>query len=288
MHHVAARARCPTAAAALIDRVGAGRMVAWGGGRVIDTAKALAAARGGEVCAVPTTLSGAEMSRGHRPAPGYEGRPNHRPVLVLADPPSMAGQPEAARRAAADERPRPRRRGALRAGPEPVAAMAALRAATLLARGVEAGDRDDLALGAVLAGVRARLGRVLPSPRALPDGGAGLWDVPLGYERRRPALRARGDGDSPAGGDRRARRSASRRSRRLWPSACRRSAAARGSVGRGSPRPTSRALPTPRSNAPSSTPSRRRPTATSWLRSFRAGTLTHVRAIDPGVFRASG
>jgi alcohol dehydrogenase class IV len=37
-------------------------------------------------------------------------------------------------------------------GRNPVASMAALRAAGLLARGVEEGGRDDLALGAVLAG----------------------------------------------------------------------------------------------------------------------------------------
>ena len=68
VHHVPA-GQVPDAAAALIDRVGAGPMVAWGGGRVIDTAKALAAARGGEVCAVPTTLSGAEcrVGTGRRP-----------------------------------------------------------------------------------------------------------------------------------------------------------------------------------------------------------------------------
>jgi alcohol dehydrogenase class IV len=151
VHHVPA-GQVPDAAAALIDRVGGGRMVAWGGGRVIDTAKALAAARGGEVCAVPTTLSGAEMSRGHRPAPGYEGRPNHRPMLVLADPPVMAGQPEAARRASAMNALAHAAEALYGPGRNPVASLAAARAATLLARGVEAGDRDDLALGAVLAG----------------------------------------------------------------------------------------------------------------------------------------
>ena len=142
----------PDAAAALIDRVGDGRIVAWGGGRVIDTAKALAAARGGEVCAVPTTLSGAEMSRGHRPAPGYEGRPNHRPVLVLAEPALMAGQPAEARRASAMNALAHAAEALYGPGRNPVASMAAARAAALLARGVEAGDRDDLALGALLAG----------------------------------------------------------------------------------------------------------------------------------------
>ena len=151
VHHVPS-GQVPDLAAALIDRVGDGRMVAWGGGRVIDTAKALAAARGGEVCAVPTTLSGAEMSRGHRPAPGYEGRPNHRPVLVLAAPELMAGQPDDARRASAMNALAHAAEALYGPGRNPVASMAALRAAGLLARGVEEGGRDDLALGAVLAG----------------------------------------------------------------------------------------------------------------------------------------
>jgi len=151
VHHVPA-GQVPDAAAALVDRVGDGRMVAWGGGRVIDTAKALAAARGGEVCAVPTTLSGAEMSRGHRPAPGYEGMPNHRPVLVLAEPDVMAGQPDDARRASAMNALAHAAEALYGPGRNPVASLAAARAATLLARGVEAGGRDDLALGAVLAG----------------------------------------------------------------------------------------------------------------------------------------
>ena len=151
VHHVPA-GQVPDAAAALIDRVGAGPMVAWGGGRVIDTAKALAAARGGEVCAVPTTLSGAEMSRGHRPAAGYESRPNHRPVLVLAAPELMAGQPPAARRASAMNALAHAAEALYGPGRNPVASLAAARAAALLAGGVERGDPHDLALGAVLAG----------------------------------------------------------------------------------------------------------------------------------------
>ncbi|MEA2390514.1 MAG: maleylacetate reductase, partial [Solirubrobacteraceae bacterium] len=50
--------------------VGDGMLVALGGGRVIDVAKALAAANGppSRVAAIPTTLSGAEMTRVHRHA----------------------------------------------------------------------------------------------------------------------------------------------------------------------------------------------------------------------------
>ena len=53
-------------AARLIADVGEGDLVALGGGRVIDAAKAIAAVRGMRVAALPTTLSGAEMTRIHR------------------------------------------------------------------------------------------------------------------------------------------------------------------------------------------------------------------------------
>ncbi len=141
-------------ASALVGAVGDGPIVAWGGGRVIDTAKALAAARGGRVCAVPTTLSGAEMTGGHRLVPGYEERGRHRPVLVLADPALMTGQPDADRRAsamnalahAAEALYGPRR--------NPVASMVAAAAAGMIAQGLsdpapDAGER--LALGALLS-----------------------------------------------------------------------------------------------------------------------------------------
>jgi alcohol dehydrogenase class IV len=151
VHHVPA-GQVPDLAAALIDRVGAGPIVAWGGGRVIDTAKALASARGGRVCAVPTTLSGAEMSQGHRPAPGFEDAPRCRPVLILADPELMTGQPDADRRASAMNALAHAVEALYGPGRNPVASLAAARAAALLARGIDAGERSDLALGAILAG----------------------------------------------------------------------------------------------------------------------------------------
>ncbi|MEA2470392.1 MAG: hypothetical protein QOE38_1391, partial [Thermoleophilaceae bacterium] len=57
-------------------------VVALGGGRVIDSAKALGAADGVDVAAVPTTLSGAELTRFHRLPEGVEGRMPVRPSLV--------------------------------------------------------------------------------------------------------------------------------------------------------------------------------------------------------------
>ena len=65
------------------------RIVALGGGRVVDVAKALAAASGGKAraMAIPTTLSGAEMTRVHRQAAGApEGTANVRPAVVVNDP----------------------------------------------------------------------------------------------------------------------------------------------------------------------------------------------------------
>ena len=47
-------------------------LVAFGGGRVIDTAKAIAAVRGARVAAIPTTLSGAEMTVIHKLPDGHK------------------------------------------------------------------------------------------------------------------------------------------------------------------------------------------------------------------------
>ena len=67
VHHVGQGTVPPLAAAALEALApGDGRYVALGGGRVVDVAKALAAAEAPRpVIAIPTTLSGAEMTRGH-------------------------------------------------------------------------------------------------------------------------------------------------------------------------------------------------------------------------------
>src|SRR5437879_260478 len=64
-------------------------VVALGGGRVIDTAKALAGADGLACAAIPTTLSGAEMTGSHRLPVGSPGGHLVRPSLVLADPTLM-------------------------------------------------------------------------------------------------------------------------------------------------------------------------------------------------------
>jgi alcohol dehydrogenase class IV len=146
----------PEAAAAARAEVGGRPLVALGGGRVIDAAKGIAGADGLACAAVPTTLSGAPMTRLHRMPAGVEDWNLVRPSVVVADPDLMASQP-----------PQPRAASAINAlahaaealyGPSanPVSELAALKAAGLLAQGIEASDetgaREALALGAVLAG----------------------------------------------------------------------------------------------------------------------------------------
>jgi alcohol dehydrogenase class IV len=123
-------------------------LVALGGGRVVDTTKAIAGAIGGRCAAIPTTLSGAEMTPFHRTPAGVEGARLVRPALVLADPDLMASAPPAALAATAMNALAHAMEALYTPLANPVTSMAALRAASLLA----ADDRESLALGAVLAG----------------------------------------------------------------------------------------------------------------------------------------
>jgi maleylacetate reductase len=129
-------------------------LVAHGGGRVIDTAKAIAGAIGGRCAATPTTLSGAEMTGFHRTPAGVEGARLVRPALVLADPDLMASAPMPGLAASAMNALAHALEALYTPLANPVTTMAALRAAALLASGISADppDRSDLALGAILAG----------------------------------------------------------------------------------------------------------------------------------------
>ncbi len=144
------------AAAALIDAVANVDLVALGGGRVIDTAKAIAAVAGGQVAALPTTLSGAELTRIHRLPEGRDPTTGRiRPTLVFADPIAMTAQLEQALRASA--------MNALAHGADslytplanPVSRMAAIEGARLIAVGLDGpldpGGREDLAVGSLLS-----------------------------------------------------------------------------------------------------------------------------------------
>jgi alcohol dehydrogenase class IV len=123
-------------------------LVALGGGRVVDTTKALAGAVGARCAAIPTTLSGAEMTGFHRTPAGVEGARLVRPALVLADPELMASAPPETLAATAMNALAHAMEALYTPLANPVSSMAALRAAELLATD----DRESLALGAVLAG----------------------------------------------------------------------------------------------------------------------------------------
>jgi alcohol dehydrogenase class IV len=129
-------------------------LVALGGGRVIDTAKALAGATGVRCAAIPTTLSGAEMTPFHRLPAGVDGARMVRPALVIADPDLMASAPCTRLAASAMNALAHAMEALYTPLRSPVTDIAALRAAALLAGGItrEPPGREELALGAVLAG----------------------------------------------------------------------------------------------------------------------------------------
>lgn len=157
VHHVAGGTVPELAAAARAATGGDHRVVALGGGRVIDVAKAVAAARGGGTLAlaVPTTLSGAEMTRVHRHAAGVdEDTPRVRCAVVVCDPALAASQPQPELAASALNALGHAFEGPCTIAAHPVATLAAHAAARRLVgafHGPEP-DRDELALGALLAG----------------------------------------------------------------------------------------------------------------------------------------
>ena len=166
--HLVAPGQVPAAAAALTgalappshaeEGVRVRPLVALGGGRVVDVAKAIGAVSGAEVIAIPTTLSGAPMTAIHRLPEGAEERARGlvRPSLVVGDPEAMTGQEESELRASA--------MNALAHGADtlyqplsnPVSEMTALRGAGLIANALdqrrEERDRAALALGSLLCG----------------------------------------------------------------------------------------------------------------------------------------
>jgi alcohol dehydrogenase class IV len=143
-------------AARIIEDVSESDLVALGGGRVIDVAKAIVAVRGGRVAALPTTLSGAEMTRIHRLPDGHQADGLGRPAVVLGDPPVMTSLPEQPLRATA--------MNALAHGADslytplanPASEWAALRGARLIGDALDAKPEQreaaGLALGSILCG----------------------------------------------------------------------------------------------------------------------------------------
>jgi maleylacetate reductase len=152
VHHVPPGKVADTSAT-LFDAVGSDRLVAFGGGRVIDTAKAIAAVREGQTAAIPTTLSGAEITAIHRLPKGKTAPRLNRPVLAIADPHVMTDLPD-----------QPLRATALNSlghgadalfGPvaNPFSTLSALRGIELIATSLDqpadGRDRVELALGSI-------------------------------------------------------------------------------------------------------------------------------------------
>jgi maleylacetate reductase len=157
--HLVPAEQVDRASAAIIGDVGSDRLVALGGGRVIDSAKSVASVTGAEVAAIPTTLSGAPITGFHRLPAGRESEAAGfaRPSLVVAYSDAMTSAPEPQLRATA--------MNALAHGAEslytPLADESsreiALQGAGLLADALdqppERRDRAALALGALLCSI---------------------------------------------------------------------------------------------------------------------------------------
>ncbi|MGH2839021.1 MAG: hypothetical protein ACRDJY_11840 [Thermoleophilaceae bacterium] len=144
----------PEAAAAVREEVRGSPLVAFGGGRVIDSAKAIAGADGGSVAAIPTTLSGAPMTQFHRMPAGVEQFNLVRPSLVVAEPGLMASQPMPHMAASAMNGLAHAVESLYGRMRSPVTSLAALRAIELFESGLADDEprRDDLALASILAG----------------------------------------------------------------------------------------------------------------------------------------
>jgi alcohol dehydrogenase class IV len=157
--HLVPAAPVDQAAAGLVDEAGSDRLVALGGGRVIDTAKAIASVTGAEVAAIPTTLSGAPITGFHRLPAGRESEVSgfNRPSPVIGYADAMTSAPEPQLRATA--------MNALAHGADslytPIAdedsRATALRGAELIAAALDqppqSRDRAALALGALVCAV---------------------------------------------------------------------------------------------------------------------------------------
>ena len=156
--HVIGPGRVDELAGDLLGEVREQLVVGLGGGRVIDTAKAVAAASGPatRAAAIPTTLSAAEMTWLHRTARGADPASGFRRAsIVLNDPALSASQPVTDLAASAANALGHAVEGVCTTSASPVPTLAANEAARLLANGLPAAgepDRDALALGALLAG----------------------------------------------------------------------------------------------------------------------------------------
>src|SRR3954447_20077941 len=159
VHHVAP-GFVDELAAELVDQVRAPLVVALGGGRVVDTAKAIAGTTGARAAAIPTTLSAAEMTKVHRLPKGLEERARRvRPAIVINDPELSASQPDADLAASAANSLAHAVEATVTTLASPVPTLAAREAQRLIDtaylvddEGLGPGAREQLALAALLAG----------------------------------------------------------------------------------------------------------------------------------------
>jgi len=144
----------PDAAAAVLDGVQDRPVVALGGGRVIDAAKAVAGVENLACAVVPTTLAGSPMTPFHRLPAGTRGGQLVRPSLVVWDPELAASMERAHLVATAMNALAHAFESLYVPHANPVAEMAALRAAELFGKQLphESPDIEQVALAALLAG----------------------------------------------------------------------------------------------------------------------------------------
>jgi maleylacetate reductase len=125
---------------------------------VVDAAKAVASVSGARVAAIPTTLSGAEMTGIHRLPAGVEDRVRSmvRADLVIADPDAMTSLAEKPLRATAVHSLAHGADSIYTPFANPVSQLTALRGAELIAASLDQErderDRAALAQGSVLCG----------------------------------------------------------------------------------------------------------------------------------------
>ena len=144
----------PDGAAAVRAGVQGRGVVAFGGGRVVDVAKAVAGADGLMCAAIPTTLAGSPMTAIHRMPKGAEGGRLVRPSLVVWDPDLHATLPRQQLVATALNALSHAFESLYGPLANPVAELAALRTAEQFGRELprEEPDREAVALGALLGG----------------------------------------------------------------------------------------------------------------------------------------
>ncbi len=144
----------PELSAGLLGPAGERPLVGFGGGRVVDVAKAVGAASGAQVAALPTTLAGSAFTPFHRLPEGVAGVQAKRPALVICQPDAMV-PPDAPYRAATAMNALAHAMEALYAPmANPVTEEAALRAARLFweALPLDSPPAPELAEAAFLAG----------------------------------------------------------------------------------------------------------------------------------------